>query len=273
MAPSADALNAMLKVCELYAGEHDITFNSNKTKLMHFTMNNQSPGSIQFMRNKLNVITKCTLLGVEILNNFSADIDHSVKQFNCKYMSLYLDFKYLQCDVLSNMISTYCLDAYASQLWDYEDKRIEKYYVAWRKAMRKVWKLPNLTHCNLLPVITNCLPLNIILEKRLLKFIWSIINSENRIVNNVFKFALNNRRSVLGKNFRYLAFKYKITCSYWYKNWSYINSCISDFVSNSYNQDVFIVGCTIRELCISRGEEHCLFNMYELEEFIEFLST
>ena len=103
-------------------------------------------------------------------------------------MSLYLDFKYLQCDVLSNMISTYCL--YASQLWDYEDKRIEKYYVAWRKAMRKVWKLHNLTHCNLLPVITNCLPLNIILEKRLLKFIWSIINSENRIVNNVFKVAL-----------------------------------------------------------------------------------
>ena len=78
---------------------------------------------------------------------------------------------------------------------------------------------------------------------------------------------------MLGKNFRYLAFKYKIKCSYRYKNWSYINSCISDFVSNSYNQDVFIVGCTIRELCISRGEEHCFFNMYELEEFIEFLST
>ena len=57
------------------------------------------------------------------------------------------------------------------------------------------------------------------------------------------------------------------------KIWSYINSCISNFVSNSYNQDVFIVGCTIRELCISRGEEHCLFHMYELEEFIEFLST
>ena len=66
----------------------------------------------------------------------------------------------------------------------------------------------------------------------------------------------------------------RITILSWYKNWSYINSCISDFVSNSYNQDVFIVGCTIRELCISRGEEeHCLFNMYELEEFIEFLST
>ena len=79
--------------------------------------------------------------------------------------------------------------------------------------MRLVWKLPNLTHCNLLPVITNCLPLNIILEKRLLTLIWGIINSENLIDNNVFKFALNNRRSVLGKNFRYLEFKCKIKCS------------------------------------------------------------
>ena len=43
---------------------------------------------------------------------------------------------------------TYCLYAYASQLWYYEDKRIEKYYVAWRKAIRNLCKLPNLTHCN-----------------------------------------------------------------------------------------------------------------------------
>ena len=77
MGHSADALNAMLKICELYTGEHHITFSSYKTKLMHFRINNQSPGSIQFMRNKLNVSTKCTLLDVEILNNFSADIDHS----------------------------------------------------------------------------------------------------------------------------------------------------------------------------------------------------
>ena len=61
-------LNAKFKFCELYAGEQDITFNPNKTQLMHVTINNQSPGSIQFMRNKLNVITQSTLLGVEVIN-------------------------------------------------------------------------------------------------------------------------------------------------------------------------------------------------------------
>ena len=39
LAPSADALNAMLKVCE------HITLNTNTTKRMHFTIYNQSPGS------------------------------------------------------------------------------------------------------------------------------------------------------------------------------------------------------------------------------------
>ena len=73
------------------------------------------------------------------------------------------------------MMSTYCLDAYASQLWDSGDTRIEKNYVAWRKVLRKVWKLPNLTHCNLLPVITNCLPLNIILEKKQLNLFWVLL--------------------------------------------------------------------------------------------------
>ena len=41
---------------------------------MHFTMNNKSPGFIQFMINKFNVITKCTLLGVEILKKNSGGV-------------------------------------------------------------------------------------------------------------------------------------------------------------------------------------------------------
>ena len=55
-------------------------------------------------------------MGAEGLHNLSSHIDHSVKQFKCKYIIVYLDFKYLQCDVLSNMISTYCFDACTLQL-------------------------------------------------------------------------------------------------------------------------------------------------------------
>ena len=41
----------------------------------------------------------------------------------------------------------------------------------------------------------------------------------------------------------------------------YITNCVYDFD----NHHVFTVMSTIRELCISSGEEHWLFNMYRLE--------
>ena len=49
----------------------------------------------KFIRNKLNVITKCTLPGVEVLKTNSTDMDYTCNHLNCKYMSIYLDFKYV----------------------------------------------------------------------------------------------------------------------------------------------------------------------------------
>ena len=48
----------------------------------------------------------------------------------------------------------------------------------------------------------------------------------------------------------YLDFNYL----HWFNNWSNMNNCISEFVSNSYNQKVFILRSTIRSVCIPRGE-------------------
>ena len=47
------------------------------------------------------------------------------------------------------------------------------------KAVRKLWRLPYTTLCNLLHTINNSLPIEIELEKRSIKSIWSCVNSEN----------------------------------------------------------------------------------------------
>ena len=55
---------------------------------------------------------------------------------------------------------------------------IEDLYVAWRKALRKVWKLSYVTHCRLLPYITDLLLRDVIFRKRFLsqnigmKIVW-----------------------------------------------------------------------------------------------------
>ena len=72
-------------------------------------------------------------------------------------------------------------------------------------------ELSNVTHCFLLPIICNCLPIDITLEKRFLKFIWNCFNNSNTIVQIIVNISMKNRKSVLGIIFRYLAFNIKLS--------------------------------------------------------------
>ena len=73
---------------------------------------------------------------------------------------------------------------------------LHHFYVAWRKAVRKLWRLPYTTHCNLLHTINNSLPIEISLEKRSVKSIWSCVNSENDVVKTISQLAIKLPRSV-----------------------------------------------------------------------------
>ena len=63
--------------------------------------------------------------------------------------------------------------------------------------MRKLARLPYITHCNLLYTIKNSLPIQISLEKRGVKSIWSCLNSDNCIVKTNSQLATKLPRSVL----------------------------------------------------------------------------
>ena len=94
------------------------------------------------------------------------------------------DFKYLYRNIKSQLLSSYCLDAYGSQLWPFYDKSVKLFYVAWRRTIRKLWALPNTTHCKYLHTINNSLPIDLMLEKRCLKFTGKILNILLQIIEN-----------------------------------------------------------------------------------------
>jgi hypothetical protein len=58
-----------------------------------------------------------------------------------------------------NLLFAYCSSLYGSELWDLQNTNIESLCISWRKALRRVWQLPNQTHCDLLYRICNCWPL------------------------------------------------------------------------------------------------------------------
>ena len=73
-------------------------------------------------------------------------------------------------------MSTFCLDLYGAILWNYSKDRVNDMFVTWRRVVGILWRLPNMTHCNLQPTINCSLPIEIA------KFIHSCLNSNNLII-------------------------------------------------------------------------------------------
>ena len=145
---------------------------------------------VQFMGNPIGFVDKCKKIGFSISRDIlNRDIQPSINTFNRKCKEVRLDFSILNNDIKSKRISIFCMDMYGCSSW-FGSNYVETFYTAWRKAIRAIWKLPFRTHCNLLPGINNILPIDVMLEQRCIKFIWTLLHSPNIIVNSVIRSAI-----------------------------------------------------------------------------------
>ena len=110
------------------------------------------------------------------------------------------DFPYAESTTLSLFYNSYCMNVYGSQLWHLNNKSIERFYVAWRKTIRRIWRLDNRTHNALSNLINDCLPVNLMLEKRCIKFICNLFNSRYELHKSVVKYSFYIGGSTLAEN-------------------------------------------------------------------------
>merc|ERR1712212_606500 len=85
---------------------------------------------------------------------------------------------------------------------------MEKVYTQWKKAHQQVLEMPNMTHCDLLPLIADNMPLECILHCKYIAFYKSIVKSENQIVSYTAKHRLYDHTSTLDRNITHLVHKY-----------------------------------------------------------------
>ena len=139
-----------------------------------------SPYSILFKENDIEFVDSCKLLGVKLSRDIT---DTSI--FSCAWL--------LQ---KGNKV----LPHFASLTSDVKSKYIHIL----------------LTHCNTLPIINKTDSIELPLEKRCVKFIWSYLNSSNVVVKNVSLFLLSDKDSIIDNNFRYFSYNYKVYRNNWF---------------------------------------------------------
>ena len=227
------------------------------------------------MNTIIECVNECVLLGIHIPKDFSdKNVFHTVHKFNRKCNELRYDFKLLPSDVKSQLFSSFCLDAYGSQLWNFDSKMVEPYYFSWRKTkmVRLLWNLSRTPHCDCLSTINHSLPLDIALEKMCTHIFWASVNSENKVVKMVTFFPIKAARSVLGDIYRYLSHKYSIYLNDRFGSYNALNGCINNLITQfvDCSQYTYIV----RDFCYFRDyAEIFVLTSTEIVQIIEYLCT
>jgi hypothetical protein len=109
-------------------------------------------------------------------------------------------FRYLHTNARYALFKSYCMSLYGCQLWDLESKHMELFYVAWRKCVCRVLNVNVRTHCALLPLICDDLPINVQLNKRFSNFFTNIRISQNVLVKYCGHLAVAGSRSACCNN-------------------------------------------------------------------------
>ena len=121
----------MVVLCETYADEYNIRFNSSKSQLIHFTDKKRVKRDISIeMKNE----SKIKMVDVNIGTTLNSDVKlkHTpdvVRDLTVSLNNLLADFSFVNSSTLSGLFDSYCMNLYGSQLFRYNDIKTWNYYM------------------------------------------------------------------------------------------------------------------------------------------------
>ena len=130
--------------------------------------------------------------------------------FNIKTNVLLSTFRNVNSKVQLEIFKAISMSLSGSPLWDLSSSYIDRFYVSWRKPIRRIFNLPYRTHCKLLHLITQVLPIDMQLHIRTVKFLKSISMSGNDIVKICTKLCLNGSGTALANSIYFISYKYNV---------------------------------------------------------------
>ena len=167
LCPTKEGLRELIKICEKYAMDHDILFNGNKSKLLVFGSTTNIQPCIYVNGVQVPVCGNAMHLGNFVSNNISDCVDYGIGKFNASFNYFMSSFGKCQSSVKNKLFIQYCSSFYGSQIWPlYKNDLTKKICVNWRNSLRRVWRVPSNTHCDILPLLASQSPIDIQLKCR-----------------------------------------------------------------------------------------------------------
>ena len=264
IAPTATAMRTMLRICDIFAAEFDVLFNASKSKWLAIIPNSRhslsdiiKDCSFYVGGNHIDLVDKFIHLGHVISSSLADndDIEARKSDFTAQVNNMSCFFSKLDVFTRFRLFRSYCTCYYGSELWLLSCSSIESLCIAWRKALRTVWRLPYRTHSFLLPLISNVLPLFDEICRRSINFLRSCFFSCSHLIRFVvYNGIFGNMSSFLRQNVYFCMRRFD--CSF--NNLMYDNICISPhYCSTLFNDEMILDARFLLELLLVRNDNLC----------------
>ena len=210
LAPNKSALITMLNVARVCADSLRLRFNGAKSQYLVFRSSGSDLSQCQNAIDFCGVHVSETPEGIH-LGNLLGPLSriHSVtKAVSDLYMRtnvLLSRFKFCSPDVRYKLFKSQCVIVYGSPLWDFDTTVVADFSIAWRKCVRRVWGLPNRTHCNLLPGVCNDRDIKFQLLCRSMNFIRKACSTHNEVLRLCPKLVLCGSGSALSNSMSHIS--------------------------------------------------------------------
>ena len=120
------------------------------------------------------------------------------------------NFGYCNISTKRQLLMLYCTSFYGVCLWNLQDKRVEEFYTTWREGIRKLFNLSVCTHCNMVPLLADYLPIQIQIMVRMVRFMQSCLKCNNTSLKMFSHLALQGDGSYMSESFNYILSKLKL---------------------------------------------------------------
>lgn len=242
LAPTAEAMRFMLKVCSDYATEFSIMFNPNKTKCMLFRPMGKPVDvypTFYINGSLIDYVNEWMHLGniIDVNQSDSACIINRRNRLIGQINDVLCFFSKLDSYTKTKLLYAYCSSFYGSVLWDLQRFEIQRLCSAWRTALRRVWRVPRNTHCNIVAALSNRLPLYDELCNRTINFHYGCLKSKNCVIRNLANYMMcdEGAQSPHGRNIRFICSEFNLSFSAFSKLTCHIE-VTSFFQRNRYDR-------------------------------------
>ena len=154
----------------------------------------------------VNLVGQVVHLGHLLSENITnCNTTKCISDFNRQTNIFLADFKNVSSDIRNYLFQCYCNSFYGTNIMSVFDGSLESVCTAWRKAVRRIWRIPWRTHNNMLPIIAGVMsPDFLMFAKRSINFINYSMFSNNIVIKTITRMGMASCHSRIGANTRHL---------------------------------------------------------------------